>query len=119
MGPRPLILLGWGVYAAVYFGFAVASQAWHAWGLFAVYSVFYSLSEPAEKTLVTHLAGGAGKGLSFGWFHLVTGLTALPASLICGALWDRYGAASAFGLGAALAAAGAVVLLSVYEDREH
>lgn len=113
VGPRPLIFCGWAIYAAVYLGFAVAAQAWHAWGLFAVYSVFYCLAEPAEKKLVTQLAGGAGKGLAFGWFHLVTGLAALPASVVFGLLWDHYGAGSAFITGAILAALGAAVLFTV------
>lgn len=113
VGPRPLIFCGWAIYAVVYLGFAVATRAWHAWGLFAVYSVFYCLAEPAEKTLVTQLAGRAGKGLAFGWFHLVTGLAALPASVVFGLLWDHYGAGSAFVTGAALAALGAAVLFTV------
>ena len=36
VGPRPLILIGWLLYAAVYVAFGLASAAWHVWLLFLV-----------------------------------------------------------------------------------
>jgi hypothetical protein len=46
---------------------------------------------------------------SFGWYNFVIAISALPSSLIFGALYESFGPATALGWGAALALiAGAV-----------
>jgi len=110
-GPRPFLLLGWMVYAAVYLAFALASMAWHVYVLFLCYALFYALTEPAEKTLVVLLAGSERKGLAYGWYHFAIGIATLPASLIFGFLYQRWGALTAFGTGAALAFVATGILL--------
>jgi MFS family permease len=113
LGRRPLIVSGWALYALVYLGFAGATQHWHAWALFALYGVFFGLTEGVEKALVADLVPVARRGAAFGWFNLAFGLAALPASVIFGAIWDRWGAPTAFGFGAAmslLATAGIVLV---------
>ena len=102
-GRKPLIIAGWTVYALVYFGFAVATEQWHAWALFASYGLFYAFTEGTEKAFVADLIPRARRGAAFGWYNLAIGLGALPASLIFGAIWDRAGAHSAFVFGASLA----------------
>jgi len=113
VGPRVPILLGWLVYAGVYLAFALATHAWQAWALFLVYGVFYALSEPAERTLVARLAPEGRKGSAFGWFNLAIGVSALPASLLFGLLYEKWGALVAFGWGAAMALVAAVLLIGV------
>ncbi len=117
VGRKPLIVAGWLVYAAVYFGFAVASETWHAWALIASYGVFYALTEGTEKALVADLVPLSRRGSAFGWFNLAIGLGALPASLIFGAIWDRVGAPSAFVFGASLALIAAIGMLFVAPSR--
>jgi len=102
-GRRPLIIAGWLIYAAVYFGFARANAVWHAWALFALYGLFYAMTEGTEKALVADLVPSARRGAAFGWYNLAIGLGALPASLIFGAIWDRVGPETAFIFGASLA----------------
>ncbi|MBI4545693.1 MAG: MFS transporter [Gemmatimonadetes bacterium] len=109
-GPRRAIIAGWLVYAAVYAGFAAAGQVWQVWALFLVYGLFYGLTEAPEKALVAALAPTGTRGLAFGAYHFAIGLAALPASLIFGLLWQAYGAAAAFLLGAALALLAALLL---------
>lgn len=113
IGARPMIFMGWTVYAAIYLAFAVAAAAWHVWGLFLLYGLFYALTEPAEKTLVTQLVGHEKKGAAFGWFHFATGVAALPSSVVFGWLYERFGVAAAFGCGAALAGVAAALLTGV------
>lgn len=113
LGPRGLIFLGWTAYAVIYLAFGQATAAWQAWVLMLVYGAFYALTEPAEKTLVTLLSGAERKGLAFGWFNFAVGIAALPSSLIFGGLYERYGAAAAFGTGAALAGLAALLLVGV------
>ena len=116
LGRRPLIISGWLVYAAVYLGFAYASATWHAWGLFIVYGVYFGLTEGVEKALVADMVPAAVRGAAFGWYNLTIGLAAFPASLIFGGLWQAYGAASAFVVGASLALVAAVGLMLVTGD---
>ena len=109
VGRRPLLLAGWGVYALVYLGFGFAEAAPAIWALMALYGVYHGLTEGTEKALVADLAGEQEQGWAFGWFNLVLGASALPASLLFGALWDWRGAPVAFGFGAAMAGVAAVL----------
>lgn len=113
LGRKPLIVGGWLLYAAVYFAFGWATAAWHAWALFAVYGIFYGMTEGTEKALVADIVPRARRGSAFGWYNLAIGLGALPASLIFGAIWDRAGAPSAFVFGATLALVAAVLMAFV------
>ena len=117
-GRRPLIVAGWTLYAAVYLGFAFATAAWQAWALFAVYGLFFGLTEGTEKALVADLVPAARRGTAFGWFNFAVGIAALPASLMFGIIWDQAGPATAFSVGAALAAIATFGLLMVVPTRK-
>jgi MFS family permease len=108
--PLAMILAGWLLYAGVYSGFALADQAWEAWGLFAVYGLFYGLTESPEKALVAQIAPSHLRARAFGAFHFAVGLGALPASLLFGILWQWKGATAAFLVGAGIALTSAVLL---------
>lgn len=111
-GPKPFILSGWFLYAVVYLGFAFAANSWHVWIVFLLYSFFYGLTEPAEKTLVAAITSPDRKGLAFGWFNFAIGVSTLPASLLFGGLYQAFGPLAAFGTGAGLAL-GASILVSL------
>jgi MFS family permease len=108
LGRGRTLIAGWSLYAIVYLGFATASASWHAWALFVAYGLFFALTEGTERALVADLVPAARRGTGFGWFHLTVGVGALPASIVFGLVWDRYGAPSAFVMGAALAAVAAL-----------
>jgi MFS family permease len=110
VGRRPLIIAGWVLYAAVYLGFARANEGWHAWALFLAYGAFFALTEGVEKALVADLAPAQARGTAFGWYNLVLGIGALPASLVFGAVWQWAGAPAAFAMGAALSVVASVGL---------
>jgi MFS family permease len=111
IGPRPAIIAGWLVYALTYAGFAFASAAWQVWALFGVYGLFYGLTEAPEKALVAAVAPAAQRGAAFGAYHFSIGLGALPASVMFGLIWQRWGAAAAFLVGAGLSVLAAIGLL--------
>jgi MFS family permease len=113
IGRKPLIVGGWLLYAAVYFAFGLAGAPWQAWALFAVYGIFYGMTEGTEKALVADIVPNARRGAAFGWYNLAIGLGALPASLIFGWIWDRSGAPSAFVFGASLALVAAILMAIV------
>jgi len=113
IGRKPALLAGWVVFAVAYAGFASATTAWHVWALFAVYGLFFGLTEGAQRALVADMVVPEKRGTAFGWFHLAVGLGALPASVLFGLIWDRVGPHAAFLTGGSLAIAAAVVLMFV------
>jgi len=117
-GRKAVIVAGWAVYAAVYAGFAVATAQWHAWALFAVYGVYFGLTEGVEKALVADLAPTHLRGSAFGLYHLTVGIGAFPASLLFGLLWQQLGPAAAFGFGAVLALLAGLLLAGLGIERE-
>jgi MFS family permease len=110
VGRRPLIVAGWLLYAAVYAGFSVATDPWHAWALFGVYGVVFGLSEGTEKALVADLVPAQRRGTAFGWYQATVGVAALPASIVFGTVWDRHGSPAAFAMGAGLAVGAALIM---------
>jgi len=103
LGRKGLILAGWSIYAVTYAGFAAAHAAWAAWGLFLIYGLYFGLTEGVEKALIADLAPERLRGSAFGLYHLAVGAGALPASILFGWVWERYGDPAAFGVGASFA----------------
>jgi MFS family permease len=117
IGRRSILVASFGIYALVYFGLAFADREWMLWVLFAVYGLYYATSHGLMKAIVADFVPDEGRGSAFGLFHMVTGIVALPASLIMGALYYKVGAAWAFSFGASLALVAAVLLLFMPRSR--
>jgi MFS family permease len=103
IGRKNLILSGLFVYALVYLGFALATRSYHAWLLFAVYGVYYGLTNGTMRSHVADLVAEDKRATAYGIYHGAVGMTALPASLIFGWLWQSVGVSFAFCFGAGLA----------------
>ena len=100
IGRRRLIIAGWLAYGLVYLGFAFSQAGWHIWALFGTYGVYYAATEGTAKALVADLVPDAQRGTAYGLFNAAIGLTALPASVIAGLLWQGAGAWTGFGASA-------------------
>jgi MFS family permease len=110
--PRPkLIVSGWIVYAITYLAFGAASEAWHGWALFIVYGIYYGLTEPAEKALVKDLAPTELRGRAYGSYNFIVGISAIPAGVLTGWLWQTWSPTVALSTGAAIAGASSVALI--------
>ena len=114
VGRRRLIIGGWLVYAAVYFGFALARKAWLIWLLYAAYGLYYGLAYGTATAMVADLVPGDLRGTAFGTYHAVTGLLAFPSSLIAGLLWQGLGSWRGFGPSAPFFFGGALALLAAF-----
>jgi MFS family permease len=108
LGRAPTLMAGWLLYAAVYFGFAAASESWHAWALFLAYGIFFGLTEGTERAFVADVVPAERRGAAYGWYYLAVGIGTFPASLLFGAMWTRVSAPAAFIMGASLALVAAV-----------
>ena len=117
IGRRRTIIIGWTAYALIYGGFAIAGVQWHAWALFALYGVYFGLTEGAERALVSDLAAEEAAGTAFGFFHLAVGAASLPASVAFGLVWKTWSAPAAFAMGAILAVTAVLLLAATVRSR--
>jgi len=113
IGAKPMILAGWLAYALVYIGFACFPSLTATIVLFMLYGIYYGLTEPSEKALVSVFAPKELRATAFGYYALMIGLGALPASVLFGWVWQRWSAGAAFSVGAGFALIAALILLFV------
>jgi MFS family permease len=97
VGRRWLIVGGWLMYGLIYLGFALARSGWQVWLLYAIYGVYYGLTEGTAKALVADLVAPERRGVGYGIFNAVVGVMAFPASLVAGLLWQGVGGWDGFG----------------------
>ena len=122
LGRKGVILCGWLFYALVYVGFAFADSPRATYVLFGAYGLYYAMTEGAERALVTDLSPQAGRATALGFYHFTAGAAALPASVICGLLWQWkrlgiYGPHAALGFGAACALLASVLFMVLIPGR--
>ena len=114
VGRKPIVMIGWLVYAGVYMGFATVNHAGGPWILLGIYGLYQVLTEGVTKAMVSDVVA-AHQRRAIGLFYTVAGLGQLVASLIAGATWE-YGLVGGrvmfpFAFGAACAVGGAIVLM--------
>lgn len=115
VGRIPVVLVGWGlrVLMLLFLAHAVKSEL-QIWGFFLGYAGALALTEGAERALIGDFAPQRLKGTVFGFYHLLTGVLALPGALLFGAVWQALGERYAFYMSAfltAVAAAGMLIAL--------
>jgi MFS family permease len=115
VGRRVLIIGGWVAYGLVYLGFALSKTGWQIWTLFGLYGIYYAATDGVAKALIADLVSVERRGTAYGLYNAAIGLTALPASVIAGLLWQGafgwqgFGASAPFYFGAALALSAGVL----------
>lgn len=105
-----LTIVNWSSLVIAYAGLACASTTTGLWLAVSVYGLLSGISEGVERALVSQLADPAEKGTAFGWYHMITGLAAIPAALLFGLVWELAGPTAAFGLTALIALVSAIWL---------
>lgn len=119
VGRKRVIIAGWIIYGFVYLGFAVSDATWQLFGLYAVYGLYYALTEGVARALIADMVAKEQRGTAYGLYNAAVGLTAFPASFIAGILWQGIGPFSGFGapapflFGATLALISAILLTFV------
>lgn len=103
IGRKPVIAGAFLLYGAVCFGFAFASEWWHAALLFILYGVFVSADESVNKAYISDLEPDERRAMALGAYNTAVAAMYLPASLLIGFLWGSMGAVAGFGAAAAIA----------------
>jgi MFS family permease len=109
IGIKKMLAVGFIFYSLIFAAFGLASSSWHMWALFPVYGLYKGMSDGRQKAYVAKLAPATAKATAFGIYHTAAGLTLLPASVIAGFLWDRFGPMETFLFASALSIIAIVV----------
>ncbi len=110
IGRKNVLILGYAIFALVYFVFAVASNKVMIVLAFFLYGVYTAVINGAEKAFITEISPKELKGTLLGLHSTLVGIALLPASVIAGILWDNIGNYAPFLFGAILSIAAATIL---------
>lgn len=103
-GRLPMLIFGYGAFALIYLGWAIAVDSWAAWALFLLYGVYAAATEGVARAFVADIVPREARATALGWFSMLVGIVALPANIIAGWLWSMGGPSATFTYGAWLAA---------------
>jgi len=111
IGREKLIILGFLVYAIVYFFFGKFNSINVFIFLFMLYGFYSALTDGIQKAMISDIVSKELKGTGFGIYHAVLGITLLPASLIAGLLYDRVNSNAPFYFGSAMAFIATILMI--------
>jgi MFS family permease len=111
VGRRGLLAIGWTLYGFIYLLFPMAASLTAFVALFIAYSIPFTLTEGAERAMISDLVPAGARGRSFGIYYLVNGAGVLIGSTLFGLLYQNVSPYAAFAAGAALAFAAAIGIL--------
>ena len=110
-GKKRVILIGFVLFAVLYYGFAVAEDARAVWILFGFYGLFMGLTEGVQKAFLATIIPPDFKATAFGVYNTIVGVAMFPASLIGGWLWDKISPSATFYFGAITASLSAFLFI--------
>jgi MFS family permease len=111
IGRRPVLITGYVIFAFIYLGFGLVNNVPGIWILFVLYGLYYATTEGIQKSYVADLVPEGQRGTAMGTFNALTGIAALPASVLAGFLWQSFGSFTAFGLSSLLAIISAILMI--------
>ncbi|MFA5102083.1 MAG: MFS transporter [Candidatus Thermoplasmatota archaeon] len=118
IGRKPVLLISYVFWAAVCLIFIFLQSYWLIVLTFVFYGLHRAALEPAQKTFVAELAPSEYRASSLGWYQMVIGLCAFPASFIAGLLWDSIGIEVPFYLSLALTVISSLLLLFFVQEKK-
>lgn len=110
VGKEKILIVGYLIYSAVYYGFGVTSSIGTIIALFAVYGLYSAATDSIQKAFISDIIDSNKKGTGLGIYNALLGITLLPASLIAGTLYDKVDSHIPFYFGAVMAALSAVLM---------
>jgi len=111
------LLVGYGSFAAMAFGFVFLRGLTWAWVLIVVYGFTKAFVEPVSKGLVAFLTPVEKRGTALGMYNTAQGLGRFLGSPIAGILWTAINYRAAFYFGAICASAAALLLIPIFAGR--
>jgi MFS family permease len=110
IGRKKVLVMGYFIFAVVYAAFAWADSKAMIVSAFVLYGFFTAMTAGVERAFIAEIAPRELKGTMLGLHSTIVGVALLPASIIAGFLWNSFGAAVPFAVGASLSLVAAVIL---------
>jgi MFS family permease len=118
--PRKWVMvMGYFVFACVYFGFGAAPGRSMIWVLFLVYGFYMAMTDGVSKALVSDLVEQDKRATALGVYHSLTGALSFFASLIGGFLWGLWGSSATFFYGSFMAVVSCIGFVLIFRERVH
>ncbi|MEG0979590.1 MAG: MFS transporter [Oscillospiraceae bacterium] len=111
LGRKKVLIAGYISFALVYAGFAFASSKPMLILSFVLYGIYAAAIKGVEKSFISEISPDELKGTMLGLHATVVGVALLPASVIAGVLWTKFGASAPFLFGAAMALISSIILI--------
>jgi len=113
---KTVLILSYLLFGLMCLGFIYVKSYWGIIILFVLYGLHKAAIEPVQRTFVSELSPTRYRASTLGAFQMVTGLCALPASLIAGLLWVNFGMSSPFYFSLGLTSLAALLMIFVKES---
>ena len=111
IGRKPLLIMGYLIFALTYLAFAASPSIFYLWILFVFYGIYRGVTDALERALVVDLVPQEKRGTALGIYHTAVGLALLPASIMGGVLWEVLSPSATFLYGTVTAFLSAALLL--------
>jgi MFS family permease len=111
VGKEKILIVGFLIYAVVYYGFGITTSVEAIIALFALYGLYSAATDGIQKAFISDMIDNNKKGTGLGIYNALLGVTLLPASLIAGSLYDKVNSSVPFYFGAATAGISAILML--------
>ncbi|MDH4210210.1 MAG: MFS transporter [candidate division WOR-3 bacterium] len=111
IGRRKTIFLGFIIFSICYSAFSFNHSPVVIWFIFIIYGLYYGFTEGNLRAYVADLTTSEIRATAFGVYHTVVGITLLPANLLMGYLWQKFGFQTALLLGASLSLISGIALI--------
>jgi MFS family permease len=111
IGRRKTIFFGFIIFSLCYTAFSFNHSPLIIWFIFMIYGLYYGFTEGNLRAYVADLTTSEIRATAFGVYHTVVGITLLPANLLMGFLWQKFGFQTALLLGASLSLISGLALI--------
>ncbi len=103
VGRRSILLAAYLLYGALYGLLAWRAGSAFVIAAFVLLGLHSAMLEATQRSMLGDLVEPGKRGTAYGLYYTVIGVGLLPASILGGALWDRFGPRVLFAADAALA----------------
>ena len=117
MPRKNIMIMGYGIFAIVYLGFAMITKSIMVWPLFFIYGFYIAMTDGVGKAFVSDMVPKEHVGTAMGIYHFVLGIFAFFASLIAGLLWTYIGAQAPFYYGAVMSVIACFLFTFLVNDK--
>lgn len=96
IGMKKIFIFGLGIFAVVYFGFAINDNFYIFMLLFLLYGIYASATEGISKAWISNVSDKKDTATAIGTFSAFQSICTMISSSLAGFVWYKFGAESAF-----------------------